>query len=98
MKEKDSISRRDFLKVSFAAGAGMLISIYLSGCSDQGGRSAGRLTFRLLRHVPEPIQPGKIHPPCFRSSASRASAHRSELAHPGSPPGGAYFVCHGKGG
>jgi isoquinoline 1-oxidoreductase beta subunit len=35
MNEKTAISRREFLKVSTAAGTGLLISVYLSGCKSE---------------------------------------------------------------
>lgn len=35
MDEKTAISRRDFLKVSAAAGTGLIISVYLSGCEGE---------------------------------------------------------------
>ncbi len=34
MNDKETISRRDFLKVSAAAGTGLVISVYLTGCRN----------------------------------------------------------------
>ena len=35
MKEEFNLSRRGFIKVSSAAGVGLLISIYLPGCTNE---------------------------------------------------------------
>ena len=81
MMDKVSFHRRDFLKVSFVAGAGLLISIYLPGCSSRttfGPEPTSVLTPRGPLEGPDSLKPGLfVH--IGRDERVTITIHRSEM-------------------
>jgi isoquinoline 1-oxidoreductase beta subunit len=81
MNDKVSITRRDFLKVSFTAGAGMLISIYLPGCSSKTTFPAGPTSASTRRpplEGPDSLKPG-LFVLIGKDGGVTITIHRSEM-------------------
>jgi isoquinoline 1-oxidoreductase beta subunit len=81
MKDKVSFNRRDFLKVSFAAGAELLISIYLSGCGSRTTFEAEPTSVSTLRppfEGPDPLKPS-LFVRIGRDESVTITIHRSEM-------------------
>ncbi len=57
MSRAASLSRRDFIKVSYAAGVGLLVSIYLPGCSEMEPTATPRPTAMPTLAGPEELEP-----------------------------------------
>ena len=81
MIDKISINRRDFLKVSSAAGAGLLISLYISGCGDKTTFEAeptAESTPRPPLEGPDALKPG-LFVRIERDESVTITIHRSEM-------------------
>jgi isoquinoline 1-oxidoreductase beta subunit len=81
MNDKVSFNRRDFLKVSSAAGAGLLISIYLSGCSSGTTLESAQTsepTPRLPLEGPDSLKPG-VFVRIGNDGSVTITIHRSEM-------------------
>ncbi len=81
MNGKFAINRRDFLKVSYAAGAGLLVSIYLPGCAGKPGPASTPTAAATPR--PPLAGPDKVSPSVFvtlgQDGTVAITIHRSEM-------------------